>query len=144
VGFAVGDPGGAGAGVTTPVVSPFAAPAGLANVPIIDPTPSISSTPAPVTQPVTKPKAHTVHQARPRPTDTLVLRVTGSASYVQVVTWNDHLLVRRILHHGQHLAYHQHGLRVVLGDAGAVRMSIAGRPAHRAGSPGEVLHFRVN
>jgi hypothetical protein len=141
VGFAVGDPGSAGAGVATPVVSPFAAPAGLANVPIIDPTPSIASTPAAVTHPAGTPKAHKAH---PRPTDTLALRVTGSASYVQVVTWNDHLLIRRILHHGQQLTYHQHGLRVVLGDAGAVRMSIAGRPAHRAGSPGEVLHFRVS
>jgi hypothetical protein len=141
LGFAVGGPAGTGAGVATPVVSPFAAPAGLGNVPIIDPTPSISATPV-AHQPAT-PKAH-AHKAAPRPTDTLALQVTGSASYVQVMTWNDHLLLRRILRHGQHLSYRQHGLRVVLGDAGAVRMSIAGHAAHRAGRPGQVLHFRVN
>jgi Domain of unknown function (DUF4115) len=142
VGFAVGSPGDAGAGVATPLVSPFAAPAGLANVPIIDPTPSVAATPAVTAAP--QPAVAPTHKARPRPSDTLRLQVTGSASYVQVVTWNNHLLLRRILHHGQHLAYRQHGLRVVLGDAGAVRMSIAGRPAHRAGSPGQVRHFRVN
>jgi hypothetical protein len=144
LGFAVGDQNGTGGGVVTPVVSPFAAPAGLGNAPIIDPTPSITATPAVVSHQPAQPKRHPAHRAHPRPTDTLVLRVTGAASYVQIVTWNDHLLVRRILHHGQHLAYRQHGLRVVLGDAGAVRLSIAGHPAHRAGSPGEVLHFRVN
>jgi hypothetical protein len=144
LGFAVGDQDGAAGGVATPVVSPFAAPAVLSNAPIIDPTPSIASTPSAVRHHAAAPRSQRVHRAHPRPTDTLVLRVTGAASYVQVLSWNDHLLVQRILRHGQHLAYRQHGLRVVLGDAGAVRMSVAGRPARRAGSPGEVLHFRVN
>jgi hypothetical protein len=143
LGFAVGGPSDTG-GVATPVVSPFAAPARLSNAPVIDPTPSIAATASPgAPQPVTRP-THRAHHAHPGPADTLALRVTGSASWVQVLTRGDHVLVRRILHHGQHLSYHQHGLNVVLGDAGAVRMSIAGRPPHRAGSSGEVVHFHVS
>jgi hypothetical protein len=138
VGFAVGGPGG---GTVTPQATPFAAPAVLSLAPNVDPTPSIAATPAPTASAA---PAHTPKPAHVRPTDTLALQVTGSASYVEVMTWNNHLLVRRILHHDQRLAYHQHGLRVVLGNAGAVRMSIHGRPAHRAGKPGEVLRFRVN
>jgi hypothetical protein len=138
VGFAVGGPGG---GTVTPQATPFAAPAVLSLAPNVDPTPSIAATPAPTASAA---PAHTPKPAHVRPTDTLALQVTGSASYVEVMTWNNHLLVRRILHHDQRLAYHQHGLRVVLGNAGAVRMSIHGRPAHRAGKPGEELRFRVN
>jgi Domain of unknown function (DUF4115) len=138
VGFAVGGPGG---GTATPQATPFAAPAVLSLAPNVDPTPSIAATPAPTKQPTA---AHTPKPAHVRPTDTLALTVTGSASYVEVMTWNNHLLVRRILHHDQRLAYHQHGLQVVLGNAGAVRMSLHGRPAHLAGKPGEVRRFRVN
>jgi hypothetical protein len=140
LGFAVGGPGG---GTVTPQATPFAAPAVLSLAPNIDPTPSIAATPGPNLVP-TPAASHKPKPAHVRPTDTLALKVTGSASYVEVMTWNNHLLVRRILHHDQRLAYHQHGLRVVLGNAGAVRMSIHGRPAHRAGKPGEVLRFRVN
>ena len=82
-------------------------------------------------------------EARPRPTDTLAIRITGFDSYVQVTTWNNHLLVSRILHHGQRLAYRQHGLRVVLGNAGAVRISLAGHRPRRAGRPGQVRSFRT-
>lgn len=141
LGFAVGGPGGGA--VATPQATPFAAPAVLSLAPNIDPTPSIAPTPAPTGQP-SAPAAHKSKLVHVRPTDTLALKVTGSASYVEVMTWNNHLLVRRILHHDQRLAYHQHGLRVVLGNAGAVRMSLHGRPAHLAGKPGEVLRFRVN
>jgi hypothetical protein len=140
LGFAVGGPGD---GTVTPQATPFAAPAVLSLAPNIDPTPSITAMPAPAVVP----SPATTHKPKPahvRPTDTLALTVTGSASYVEVLTWNNHLLVRRILHHGQRLAYHQHGLQAVLGNAGAVRMSLHGRPAHRAGTSGEVLRFRVN
>jgi hypothetical protein len=140
LGFAVGGPGG---GTVTPQATPFAAPAVLSLAPNIDPTPSIAATPAPAGQPTATP-AHKPKPAHVRPTDTLALQVTGSASWVEVMTWNNHVLVRRILHHDQRLAYRQHGLRVVLGNAGAVRMSLHGRPARRAGQPGEVLRFRVN
>jgi hypothetical protein len=139
LGFAVGGPGSGG--VATPQATPFAAPAVLSLAPNIDPTPSIAATPSPTGAPT--PAAHQPKRSHVRPTDTLALHVTGSASYVEVMTWNNHLLVRRILHHGQRLAYHRHGLRVVLGDAGAVRLSIHGRSAHRAGRPGQVIRFRV-
>jgi hypothetical protein len=140
LGLAVGGPGGA---IATPQVTPFAAPAGVTNLPIIDPTPSVTASPA--TAPA--PGSHTTHTARishPRPTDTLVLRVTGSESWVQVLTWNNHVLLRQIVHHDKRLVYRQHGLQVVLGNAGAVRVSVAGHHPHLAGRPGEVRRFRVN
>jgi hypothetical protein len=136
LGFAVGGPGG---GTAAPQITPFAAPLVLSTAPVVDPTPSVAAAPAtPTPAPTHTPKPH------PRPTDTLRLTVTGSVSYVQVKTWNNHLLVGRTLHHGQRLSFRQHGLRVVLGNAGAVRLSIAGRPAHRAGRLGQVRHFRLS
>jgi hypothetical protein len=137
VGFALG-PGGSSGGLATTAV-PFAAPAVLSSAPVIDPTPSIApSAPAAAHQ------SHTPGASHPRPTDTLSMRVTGSESYVQVMTWNNHLLLRRILHHGQRLSYRQHGLQVVLGNAGAVRMSVDGHAARSAGHSGQVRRFRVN
>jgi Domain of unknown function (DUF4115) len=138
LGFAVGGPGGS---TVTPQITPFAAPVVLSTAPVVDPTPSVSATSTRAPQPT---PSHPAKAAHRRPTDTLILRVTGSESYVQVATWNNHLLVQRILHHGQRLAYHQHGLRVVLGNAGAVRLRIAGHSSHVAGRLGEVRHFRVN
>jgi cytoskeleton protein RodZ len=141
LGFAVDSPG---AGVATPQISPFAAPAVLSTAPIIDPTPSVAS-PAPSTvKQHTGGRTHKATRAHPRPTDTLSINVTGSESWVEVTTWNNHVLIRTILHHGQREVYRQHGLQVVLGNAGAVRLSVAGRPAHLAGRPGEVRRFRIN
>jgi hypothetical protein len=111
----------------------------LSTAPVIDPTPSIAATPnAHAARPRAKKKAH------PRPTDTLRLVVTGSVSYVQVKTWNNHLLVSRLLHHDQRLAFRQHGLRVTLGNAGAVRLTVGGHRARMAGRAGQVRHFQVN
>jgi hypothetical protein len=79
---------------------------------------------------------------RPRPA-ALRITDTGAACYVQVTRGNGQLLVRRILHGHQHLAFRRHGLDVVLGNAGGVRVALNGRRAQRAGTSGEVLRFRV-
>jgi hypothetical protein len=141
LGLAVGGTNGASGGSATPQITPFAAPVVLSTAPVIDPTPSIAATPA-----ARAPQSHAKAKAKAkvRPTDSLRLVVTGSASYVSVRTWNNHLLIGRVLHHDQRLAFRQHGLRVTLGNAGAVRLTVRGHRAKVAGRPGEVRHFRVN
>jgi hypothetical protein len=74
----------------------------------------------------------------------LTVTDVGSACYIQVTTSNGQLLTRRILHGGQHLAFRRHGLDVVLGNAGGVRVSIDGRRAHVAGRSGQVRTFHVS
>jgi hypothetical protein len=109
------------------------------------PTPALPS-PIVVTAPTkqaapAKPKHHAKrHRIAP---DALVVTDTGSACYIQVTTTNGHLVMRRILHDGQHVAFRHHGLDVVLGNAGGVRISIDGRRAHLAGRSGEVRSFSV-
>jgi hypothetical protein len=68
----------------------------------------------------------------------------ASRSYIQITSRSGHLLIRRILHHGQHLAYRRHGLDVVIGNAGAVRLSVGGHRAHLAGRPGQVRRLHVH
>jgi hypothetical protein len=68
---------------------------------------------------------------------------TGPACYVQVTNRHGRLLVRRILQGHQHLAFRHHGLRVVLGNAGGVKVAINGRHLRRAGDAGQVRTFRV-
>jgi hypothetical protein len=122
-----------------PQVTPFAAPLVLSTAPVIDPTPSVSASP-------TSSATRSGSTAKPRkhPTDSFRLTITGTSSYVQVRTWNNHLLVSRVLHHDQRLAFRQHGLRVTLGNAGAVRLAVAGHAGRVAGRPGQVRHFQVN
>jgi hypothetical protein len=104
-------------------------------------TPVITETPRPPSKPH-HPKAphHPQHRANPA-----VLAVTdvGGPCYLQV-TRHGHLLVRRILQHGEHVAFRRHGLDVVLGNAGGVRLSINGHHPHRAGRAGQVRTFRVH
>jgi hypothetical protein len=139
LGLAVGGTNGANGGTATPQITPFAAPVVLSTAPVIDPTPSVAAAP---TSRAAQP--HATAKSHPRPTDALRLTITGSSSYVQVRTWNNHLLISRVLHHDQRLAFRQHGLRITLGNAGAVRVAVAGRPARVAGRPGQVRHFQVN
>lgn len=111
-------------------------------VPTLIPTPP--ATPAPAVTPTTaaKPKAHRVTHHRAAPA---ALSVTdlGPACYLQVRTTPGHLVVRTILHRGQHLTFRHHGLDVVLGNAGGVKISIDGHAARRAGRSGQVRVFRV-
>lgn len=72
----------------------------------------------------------------------LVVTDTGPACYLRVERAG-HLLVRTILHGHQHRTFRRHGLDVVLGNAGAVRIAREGHRAVRAGRPGQVLQFHV-
>jgi Domain of unknown function (DUF4115) len=85
-----------------------------------------------------RPRAH--HHVAPA-----ALRIVdaGSACYVQVTTSHGHLLVREILHGGQSVTFRHHGLIVVLGNAGGVRISVDGHRLHHPGRSGQVRRFRV-
>jgi hypothetical protein len=52
-------------------------------------------------------------------------------------------MMRRILDGHQHVSFRHHGLDVVLGNAGAVRVSVNGAHARRVGSEGQVRRFHV-
>jgi cytoskeleton protein RodZ len=112
------------------------------TVPTVIPTPPATPTPAAKPAPAAKPKPHRVAHHRVAPA---ALSVTdlGPACYIQVRTTQGHLIVRTILAHGQHLTFRHHGLDVVLGNAGGVKISIDGHRAHRAGRSGQVRIFGV-
>jgi hypothetical protein len=62
--------------------------------------------------------------------------------YVQV-TRHGSLLKRTILRQGQQLTFRRHGLDVVLGNAGAVRLRINGHHPIRPGASGQVRNVHV-
>ena len=98
-------------------------------------------TPTPAHSPAATP-APAARHARVRPAALTVTDV-GSACYIQVTSAQGHLVVRKILQPGQHLTFRHHGLHVVLGNAGGVRISVDGHRAHLAGRRGQVRSFRV-
>lgn len=116
-----------------------AAPVPPAVAPVIAATPTAPATPT--TSPSPKPKQRPAHH-RVAPAALSVTDV-GSACYIQVTTTHGNLIVRRILHHGQHVSFRRHGLDVVLGNAGGVKVSIDGHHARRGGRSGQVRSFRV-
>jgi hypothetical protein len=131
------------------------APAGPALAPPVlaspqSPTPP-SSSPTPVSSPAstpakpTKPAKPAAHHATHHRIAPAALTVTdlGPACYLQVRTANGHLLVRRILHGHEQVTFRQHRLRVVLGNAGGVRIAIDGHRAHRAGRAGQVRVLKI-
>jgi cytoskeleton protein RodZ len=120
-------PGEAAAAPQTPAVVP----------------PVVRAAPSP---PATSPRPKPAHRARakahrPAPPAFVVADVRSSC-YVQV-SRHGQLLTRRILRHGQRLTVRRPGLTVVLGNAGAVRISLNGHRSHRAGRLGQVRTFRV-
>jgi hypothetical protein len=73
----------------------------------------------------------------------LVIADDRGDCYVQVTTARGEVLVRRIIHRGQRVTVHRHGLDVVLGNAGGVRLAIDGHHLHRGGGSGQVRQLRV-
>ncbi len=104
----------------------------LPSFPVPPRTSQTTSTPA------TKP----VHHATAMPPVLLIDDVHGPC-YVQV-SRRGTVLTRTILRQGKHLVFRRHGLDVVLGNAGAVRMRISGHHAIRPGAFGQVRVFRVH
>jgi hypothetical protein len=141
--------GGVGLGHALAHGQPHSASVGVAGAHVVPPPVTASATtspaPSPSTTPSSRPSRRPVHHVLHHRIAPAALTVTdiGPACYVQVTTKRGHLLVRRILHGHQHLAFRRHGLDVVLGNAGGVRIAIDGHHAHRAGRSGEVLRFGV-
>jgi hypothetical protein len=145
--FANDDPHAASVGVsavTTPAPPVLATPVSVPPA-----SPAAPSAPAsPTAPPAKKPTRSTPtapHHPPKRPAGPAALTVTdlGPACYLEVKTANGHLLIRRILHGHQRFTFRPHGLHVVLGNAGAVKIAIDGHPAHRAGRVGQVRVFKV-
>jgi Domain of unknown function (DUF4115) len=105
--------------------------------PAVAPT-VIVAPPTPPANPKPKPRP-TTHHVTPA---TLTVTDLHGACYIQV-TRHGTVIVRRILHRGDHLRFRHHGLDVVLGNAGAVRVAIDGHRGHLAGRTGQVRRFRV-
>jgi hypothetical protein len=82
------------------------------------------------------------HHTAQRPTSTLVITDLHSPCYVEV-SRHGVILTRTILRAGKELTFRRHGLDVVLGNAGAVRLRINGHRATRPGRLGEVRTLRV-
>src|ERR1700689_1730913 len=125
-----------GAGVAPP-------PTPRVGPPVIAPTAPTTPTAPPTHKnpPNPKPPRRAAHH---RAAPALVVTDVGSPCYIQVTTAHGRLLVRRILHHGDHVAFRRHGLDVVLGNAGGVKIAINGHPPHRAGRSGQVQVLRIH
>jgi len=119
---------------------------------------SPSSTPAPTstsyvqqdTRPTSQPPSSTpsASPSTPRPHKTapaasFVVRVTGRVAWVSVTRPGRRTLFAGLLRHGKTLRFRAHPLDVVIGDAGAVRITVRGRVHSPAGKSGQVLHFTV-
>jgi len=64
-------------------------------------------------------------------------------SWIEVRRPTGRVLVSGIVRHGRHLTYAHGPLDVVIGNAGAVRLTRNGH-TNPAGKPGEVLRFQVS
>jgi hypothetical protein len=101
--------------------------------------PAPSSTQHPTTQPPS-PTPEPTAQHRP---PALVLSLTGSVCWVEVRGPHGRVLVSGLVHHGRRLTFRRTPLHVVLGNAGAVRVSRNGGPSRPAGRLGQVVTFPV-
>jgi len=104
--------------------------------------PSVAASPDPPAPPVATKARHRHHHHRVPP-PALRLRDVHGSCYVEV-SRHGHVLTRRILHRGQRVVVRRGGLDVVLGNAGAVRISTHGHASRRPGPTGQVrtLHVR--
>lgn len=71
------------------------------------------------------------------------LTVTGRVSWVEIGVPGRRPVFQGLLRHGHTVRTQARPLRIVVGDAGAVRLVLHGRTHAPLGRPGEVLVFRV-
>lgn len=131
-------------GDSTPATQPLGrSPA--ATAPATAPTPTVTvpasgSPTAPA--PSSPPSSPAGQPVRSHPA-ALVLRIAGGVSWVEARGPSGHLYYSGILRNGHRLVLRRAGTGVVVGNAGAVRISRHGSAFHRLGRPGEVLVLRV-
>jgi hypothetical protein len=98
----------------------------------------VTATPVPSRTPQHAAPAGSPHRAPAL----LEVRVVGHASWVDVRR-GSRVLVSRMVHHRGDLVFRRGPLQVVIGDAGAVDLRLAGHVRSPAGAPGEVLRFSL-
>ena len=138
-------------GSTQPAaLAPVASPAPTVTAPTASATLTHATAPVSPPSPAPTPSSsvgpvvtHKRHHHKPAPT--LVVDVVRSSTYLKVSTASGHVLTERIVGHGHHLSYPEQPLYVVVGNAGAVKLTIHGHRSHHVlGRPGQVkdLHVR--
>ena len=103
------------------------------------PSSTVSSSPSPVPAPSSAP-APRPHRT---PTVGFAVAVTARVSWVSVTLVNRRVLYAGLLRHGHMVTFRQRPIDVVIGDAGAVRLTLHGHLHAPAGHSGAVLRFRV-
>jgi hypothetical protein len=121
--------GGGGSGVQ-PLQRPTATTSPIVTTP---PVPSTPSTSPPAASPT--PSAVPTPD---RPAPVLAVKVTGRVSWIEVTRPGGRVLYSGLLRHGRAVVVHRGAAHLVIGDAGAVRLSRGARVADPAGRPGEV------
>jgi hypothetical protein len=89
------------------------------------------------------PTAHRPPPTTRQPEPALALTITGRVSWIEVTRTNGRALFSGLLRHGRRLVYPTGGLRLVIGNAGAVRLVRHGRVTAPAGRPGQVVRTFV-
>lgn len=117
-------------GVTSPTASAPSAPSSTAAAPS-----SPAMTPAPVSS------APTVVAARPG-TVSVALEAVRGASWVRATGSNGKVLFEGIVAKGSSKDFSDdHQLRLVIGNAGSVDLTVNGKPVGAPGKPGDVVHL---
>lgn len=127
-----GDSGTPAAGAPT-TAAPVATSTATATAPA-----SASPTPASTPTAVDHPTRGHVEPAAVR------LVVTGHVSWVEVTRANGHVAFSGLLRHGHRLVYPTGPVRIVVGDAGAVRLDRHGHRHAPLGRPGQVVRLTVH
>jgi hypothetical protein len=99
--------------------------------------PTAAAAPTPTGSPVSAPVRHRTRGPA------VGIAVTGQVSWVHVALPNGRVLFSGLLRHGHRLVYGRGPLSVVIGDAGAVRLTRGTKVLRPAGRSGQVLRFRV-
>lgn len=123
----------------TPKQSPIAAIPSLTATPKVTPTTSATSTPSASATTPTAPPSDLVAQL---PGATVQLTVNGAASWVSVVGNSKGTIFQGILQPGTSTTYNDRkGIKLVLGNAGAVTVTVNGNNLGVAGSQGQVVRL---
>lgn len=105
------------------------------------PTPTPTSAAPSPTQTATAPAEV---QTRPRAPAALAMSITRGVSWIEVARPSGRVLVSGLVRDGRHLRFRHGPLRVVIGNAGAVRLVRHGHVHAPAGRSGQVLRFTVH
>jgi hypothetical protein len=119
-----------------PTSAPATSPTPATSAPAT-PTPSLTPTPTSPAAP-----AATTPPPKPVPPVTLRVEVTGGRSWLTIRQPGGRTLVNEQLRKGAKLAFNQPVLNVIVGNSGAVKFTVNGKP-RKPGAVGQVERFTV-